>query len=156
MTGVVRSTAGLDEDYTDMAGRLVGEQSKGAVGLELCHHVFGDKSRETGRTARQVVVVEGRIGSEVLKKPPSSGSFEEALEGREVAEARARRGSRGTEAGKEVLEHCPSDHPGVARIRAARLEKAGGPGEPGDITVDRPEGDPPDKAKPRPGLHRLA
>jgi ribosomal protein S19E (S16A) len=74
-----------------VAGRLVGEQSKGAIGLELCHHVFGDKSRETGRTARQVVVVEGRIGSEVLKEVPSSGSFEEAPEGREVAEARVRR-----------------------------------------------------------------
>jgi len=123
MTGVVRSVAGLDEDYDDVAGRLVGQQSKGAVGLELCHQVFGDKSSETGRLARQVVVVECRIGSEVLKKLPSSGRFKEAPESREVAEARVRHWSRDTEMGKVALEHCPSDYRGVARIRAPVLRK---------------------------------
>jgi len=91
-----------------MTGRIVGEQSKGAVGLELCHHVF---VINRGRPADGAVGrrCRGSHRSEVLKKVPSSGSFEEAPESREVTEARVRCWSLGTEVGEVALEHCPGD-----------------------------------------------
>jgi len=53
-TGVACPEAGLDEDYDEMTGRIVGEQSKGAVGLELVAITSSviNRGRPAGRRGR--------------------------------------------------------------------------------------------------------